>query len=99
MSVDRPNLASRINSVLLVGAIGLVGWNLRTTFNETITAATARERIAHDIEEINQKLTAALGVRWTAAHQRVWADQLAKENPTLKVPDPLEIKKALDAPP
>lgn len=62
-------------------------------------AVTATLWITKTLGEINSNIAHikhAISDRWTAEHQREFSHQLQKGNPTIRVPDPDEVRRVIN---
>ena len=88
MSDQRTNGNSQLNTVLLLVATGLLSWTVYNTHEQSIASERIRGEIQLLRSEMDSRFTAATRSRWSSNHQKIWADELSRENPTIKVPDP-----------
>ncbi len=79
-------------AVPLVPTIALCITLLGGAVTATLWITKTLGEINHNIAEIKR----AISDRWTAEHQREFSHQLQKSNPSIKVPDPDEVRRALN---
>lgn len=60
-------------------------------------AATYKARLDQRLERIEDRLSSGMESRWKAKpHMTTWADQLGRDNPALKIPDPMDVVRRVE---
>ena len=93
---DRTNLVSKVNTALLTIVVGLAAWNLKTTRELEMSVQNTLfkiESVNARVESVQKDIADIRNSAWTLMHMKIWADDLEKKNPTVRVPDPGEIKR------
>lgn len=88
-----PAKPMNVNTVLLAIVVAIGGWNLKTTHDQAVESARDRGNIALQVQGIDNKIQNLTRNRWGTTHMKIFADKMEKDNPTVRVPDPLQIQK------
>ena len=74
-----------VNTALLAIVVALGAWNLNTTHEMTLKINSLEATVKQQTKN-----------RWSSAHQKIWTGELKERNPTLNIPDPLEVSRTIE---
>lgn len=78
-------MGTKINTAMLSILIAMGTWTLNTTRSLELR-----------MQALEQSGAEAKKNRWLSSHQQIWSGRLKQLNPTLAVPDPVDVIRAIE---